>query len=277
MGISIGNNESGENVGNVGVVILGYNGKKFAGFARQDGPQTVQGELEQALKVALRRDVPTVCAGRTDSGVHARMQTVSFECTPNELSNTRKLTRSLDALTDEDIIIYGVIPAPDGFSARFDATCRTYRYRITRGRSIFGHDFMWHVPHDLDVEAMRAAAEFLLGEHDFRSFCSATTAKDLLAKGLSLKREITSINLFTEENFAEECLVIEIVGNAFLHSMVRILVGTLVDIGLGTYSAVSIQNILDAQDRTAAGPTAPAYGLTLHKILYENLDLELDC
>lgn len=263
--------------GNVAVIVLGYKGKKFAGFARQDGPMTVQGELERALRTILRRDVSTVCAGRTDTGVHARMQAVSFECTPEEISNPRKLTRSLDALTDDDIIIRGVMAAPDGFSARFDGRSRTYRYRIAYTPPLFGREYVWFINRELDVGAMRTAATALLGEHDFRSFCTASSAKDLLDRGLSLKRELTSIDFFMEEDFSENFLVIEIAGNAFLHSMVRIIVGTLVDIGAGTYGPERMEEILLAQDRAAAGPTAPAQGLTLHQILYKNLDLEMCC
>lgn len=264
-------------IGNIALVVLGYNGKNFAGFARQETVRTVQGELEHALSTVLRREVSTVCAGRTDAGVHARMQAVSFECTPDEISNPRKLKRSLDALTGEDIIVRGIMAAPDGFSARFDADSRTYRYRIAQTRPIFGRDFVWHVPQELDLDAMHLALPYLLGEHDFSSFCTTASAKELRAKGLSLNREVQSIEIFTENNLCEEHLVIEVVGNAFLHSMVRTIVGTLVDIGTGLYEPDRMATILAAADRATAGPTAPAHGLTLHEVLYKNLDLEVCC
>ena len=159
---------------------VAYNGKPFSGFARQPGQLTVQGELEHALELLFRREVETTCAGRTDAGVHARAQVVSFDISPDELRDRtlESLARSMNALTHEAIVVRSVDERELGFSARFDATEREYRYFICvePAPPIFLRDFSWHIPKPLDVEAMREASRALIGEHDFKSFCMAASA-----------------------------------------------------------------------------------------------------
>lgn len=243
---------------------VAYDGAPFAGFARQDGPETVQGRLEQALKVVLRREVATVGAGRTDSGVHALGQVVSFEADGTEPAPSQ-LRRSLDALVGEGITVRDVRLARPGFSARFDATAREYRYRIVAGPvpPLFLARFAWHVPAELDVAAMREAAQHLVGEHDFRSFCVTESAE-----GKRTVRQVDTIEIAPEENLGEGCLTVRVVGNAFLHSMVRVIVGSLVEVGEGRRDTGWLAEALTACDRSAAGPTAPAHGLTLHAVAY---------
>lgn len=250
------------------VLTLAYNGALFAGFARQPGQLTVQGELEDALATVLRRAVETTCAGRTDAGVHARGQQVSFEVDDEELAerSLSKLQRSLNALTSDTIVVRGIRLEPEGFSARFDAVSREYRYRIVEGAvpPLFLKDFAWWLRGEtLDVDAMREGAQCLLGEHDFKSFCLAASAE-----GKPTCRNVSCIELLYEEHLGERCLVVRVVGNAFLHNMVRSIVGTLVEVGCGRREPAWVAQVLAARDRRAAGPTAPACGLTFWKVQY---------
>jgi len=243
---------------------VAYDGRPFAGFARQPGLDTVQGRVESALKTVLRREVETVGAGRTDAGVHALGQVVSLDATGGEPDATR-LLRSLDALTGEGLVVRDVRLARAGFSARFDATAREYRYRIVDGvvPPLFLERFAWHSAAELDASAMRLAAACLLGEHDFKSFCVADSAE-----GKPTVRRLDAVEIGEEEHLGERCLVVRVVGNAFLHSMVRVIVGTLVEVGSGRRDPEWVNGALQACDRSAAGPTAPAHGLVLHAVSY---------
>ena len=256
------------------ILLVAYKGASFAGFARQPQQKTVQGQLEAALKIILKREVETVGAGRTDSGVHALGQVVSCAITDDEHAslNLFALRRSLEVLAGEDISLRALAFGPAAFSARFDALERTYRYRIFTGieRPLFLADFAWHVPRALDIEAMRQATEYAKGEHDFTSFCVKASADELKAQGLSLCREISALEIFEEEVLGEACLTIEVRGNAFLHSMVRTLVGTLVEIGSGQHNPAWMGEVIAAQSREAAGQTAPAAGLTFFHVRYPN-------
>ena len=193
--------------------------------------------------------------------------------TADELAlSQRRLMASLVALTPDDISIRAVYQAPVGFSARFDAVCRHYRYRVSCGptRPVMGWDHTWWlrtVP-GLDVAAMNEAADALLGEHDFRSFCKASSAELLLADGRSTSRylSVAKVNEVTEAG--EDLLAFDVAGNAFLHNMVRAIVGTLVEVGRGRRPVGWVADVLAACDRSAAGPTAPAAGLTLDCVDY---------
>lgn len=246
---------------------VAYNGAPFCGFARQPGQCTVQGELEQALGLLFRREVSTVCAGRTDAGVHARGQVVSFDVDESELRGRtlRSLRRSLNALTHDAITVKAVENRPQGFSARFDAVCREYHYHICTDEvpPIFMRDFSWHVGAPLDVTAMEEAAAYLIGEHDFKSFCMAASAV-----GKPTCRNVSEISFAHEVVMGEQVLTITVVGNAFLHSMVRTMVGTLVMVGRGQRSAEWVHEVLEARDRTAAGENAPAQGLVFWRVAY---------
>jgi tRNA pseudouridine38-40 synthase len=243
---------------------VAYDGVNFAGFARQPGQRTVQGELEQALSIALRRPVAIVGAGRTDAGVHALGQVVSFSHPDPDL-DARALRRSLNALVGDGISVREVRSAQPGFSARFDAVRREYRYRIVAGGvpPLFARDVAWWTPRELDVDVMREAATHLLGERDFKSFCLTEAAE-----GKRTFRRMDAIELATEAHLGEECLVVRVVGNAFLRSMVRVVVGTLVEVGAGRREPGWVAEALAACDRTASGPTAPAHGLTFWHVEY---------
>jgi tRNA pseudouridine38-40 synthase len=155
---------------------VSYDGALFSGFARQLNAATVQSSLEDSLAVVLRREVSTVCAGRTDAGVHALGQVVSF-ASDGELPDTEPLMRSLNAMTP-GIVVREVRFAKPGFSARFDARHREYRYRVACGSvpPLFSAPVVWWVKKELDLDSMRCAAALLVGEHDFRSFCVTDSA-----------------------------------------------------------------------------------------------------
>jgi tRNA pseudouridine38-40 synthase len=248
---------------------VSYDGGRFSGFARQPGQTTVQGEIERALAVLLRRDVMTVGAGRTDAGVHARGQVVSFEL-PSSSMDGRSLERlrsSLNALTPDGLSIRSVEKKPPGFSARFSALAREYRYRVVTSPAepVFLKPFVWWLPIDrpLDVTAMRRAAKALEGEHDFKSFCVAKSAIDK-----PTCRRIDRVFIFGAQHLGEHCYVIHVVGNAFLHSMVRVISGSLVEIGLRNKEPEWLEEVLAAKDRRCAGQTAPACGLTFWEVRY---------
>jgi len=261
------------------VLNLSYDGTDFSGFAKQKDPKvtTVQDTVEQALKTCLRLPaVPeTVCAGRTDAGVHALDQHLSFALNaataadiplPLDGRQRKQIVRSLNALTSDSVSIRSLVPTTASFSARFDALSREYRYYIYNATTppAFIRDFSWHVPQSLDLEAMILATNYLRGKHDFRSFCTKASAEP----EKNTVREILEIEIFPQEIMGEELLTIRIVGTAFLHSMVRIIVGTLHEIGHSKRNPEDILHILAAQQREAAGQTAPAKGLILHKVNY---------
>lgn len=247
---------------------VAYKGAAFCGFARQPGQLTVQGELESALRTLFRRDVETTCAGRTDAGVHARGQVVSFDLLAGELRDrTREsLRRSLNALVHDDVTVRDVALREPGFSARFDAVCREYRYFICldETKPLFMRDFSWHQPKGLDVRAMERASRCLIGEHDFKSFCLAASAV-----GKPTCRNVSEISFSEELIMGERCLCITVVGNAFLHSMVRTIVGTLVAVGRGQREPEWVERVLAARNRSVAGENAPAQGLVFWHVAYE--------
>lgn len=266
-----------ESVSPSAALIVAYDGGQFSGFARQLAVRTVQGSIESGLQTLLGRTVDTVGAGRTDAGVHARGQVVSFQLTPSETDTLlatpelrRRFRKSVEFLSGEGIAIREVRLARPGFSARFDAVQRTYRYHIASGgaRPLFSGHVAWHIPQSLDIAAMRAAAQYLIGEHDFSSFCVTASAQQLREQGLSTCREVAAIDIRTEPIFGEDGLVIEVIGNAFLHSMVRVIVGSLVEVGLGRKAPEWLLEARDACARDAAGPTAPAQGLIFESVLY---------
>ena len=246
---------------------VSYNGAPFSGFARQPGQLTVQGELEQALSLVFRRPMEVVCSGRTDAGVHALGQVVSFDVANDELEgrNLYSLRRSLNALTHEGITVREVEERQPGFSARFDAQWREYHYHVCLDEvpPLFMRDFSWYVHGRLDTDAMREAAAYLVGEHDFKSFCMAASAV-----GKPTCRNVHEISLSREMVMGEDILTIKVVGNAFLHSMVRTIVGTLVMVGRGQRKPEWVRQVLEARNRTAAGENAPAAGLVFWRVQY---------
>lgn len=248
------------------VLKLGYRGADFCGFAAQPGRRTVAGEVVRSLETLLRREVDLTCAGRTDAGVHAIAQYVSVPVTADELAlPVRRLMHGLSALLPDDISPAVLYHAPKGFSARFDARSRSYRYRIVAGeaRPVLAWGHAWWLRSDLDVAAMGEAASALVGEHDFKSFCKATSAE-----GKPTHRCVMRCDVSEQAECGERVICIDVVGNAFLHSMVRTIAGTLVEVGRGHRSPAWVGEALAACDRKAAGPCAPAKGLTFVGVDY---------
>ena len=251
--------EGGPEAAGTLVIKLGYRGEGFCGFAEQPAQRTVAGELRRALETTLRRPCELTCAGRTDAGVHAIAQYVSVPVTESELMLPgARLMRSLVALTPDDLSIGALFRTQPSFSARFDALSRSYRYRICAGdvRPVLAWDHAWWYKGQLNVGAMNEASKLLLGEHDFKSFCKAQSAIDK-----PTCRYVMSAFFEPEVVLGEETLVFDIVGNAFLHSMVRSIVGTLVEVGLGRRPVEWVSQALAACERCAAGPCATACGL----------------
>lgn len=255
------------------VLELGYRGGAFSGFAEQEGCRTIAGELRNALETVLHRPIELTCAGRTDAGVHAVSQYVSVPVEGDELLlSGRRMLASLTALCPSDISVRRILRADESFSARFDANARRYRYRISCGRPrpmlLYGHTWWLRAAENLDVDAMNEAAAYLVGEHDFESFCKVSSARMLHESGRSTSRYLSSVNVSCVTEVGEPLVAIDVEGNAFLHNMVRIMTGTLVDVGRGFHDPAWVEQVLEAKDRKAAGMTAPPEGLTFVGVDY---------
>ena len=236
---------------------LSYDGSGFRGWAKNAGERTVEGVLSDALARVLG-DMPKLAvAGRTDAGVHARGQVASFSAADEV--DLESLQGSINGMLAPEVVAGNVRRAPEGFNARFSATAREYRYRIDTGPwpDPFEARFVWHRPGELAVTAMREAARTLIGEHDFASFCrrpqSGGTVRRL--ERLSIARVGDRVEISAR-------------ANAFLHQMVRTLVGTLVAVGDGRLDADAVHEILVVRDRGRTPPMAPALGLTLERVAY---------
>ncbi len=247
---------------------LGYDGAAFSGFAEQpEGLRTVAGEVRRALETFLRRPVDLTCAGRTDAGVHAVSQYVSIPAHAEELAIAHaRWMRAMAALLPSDIALNAVYHARPGFSARFDARSRTYTYRIVTGdaRPLLTRSVTWWHRLPLDMDAMERAAACLVGEHDFKSFCKTSSAIDK-----PTCRNVIAVSFERASALGEEHIAFTITGNAFLHSMVRTIVGSLVEVGAGRRDERWLSDALAACDRRAAGPTAPARGLCFMDVAYD--------
>lgn len=246
---------------------LGYDGAAFSGFAEQPDQRTIAGEVRRALETFLRRPIDLTCAGRTDAGVHAISQYVSVPVYETELEvANRRWMRAMAALLPNDIALREVYHAAPGFSARFDARARTYTYRIATGDAppLLTRSVTWWHRLPLDVEAMEGAAACLVGEHDFKSFCKVASAI-----GKPTCRNVMSVGFEQGSALGEDHIAFTITGNAFLHSMVRTIVGSLVEVGCHRRDPRWLAEALAACDRQAAGPTAPARGLCFMDVTYD--------
>ena len=239
---------------------LAYDGTDFRGWARQRDRciRTIEGVLSEALSEVLHEDVRLSVAGRTDAGVHARAQVASL-VTSSPLAPER-IQAAINRRLSPEIVVTHAIHAPNGFDARFSATAREYRYRIRTAQwpDPFTSRFVWHRPGALSVARMRGASRTLLGEHDFSSFCRSPSG------GRSTVRRVDRLSVARRGDVVE----IGIRANAFLHQMVRSIVGTLVAVGEGKREPGDVPRILAARDRSAAGQMAPARGLTLERVVY---------
>ena len=235
-----------------------YDGTSYNGWQRQKTGLGVQQRVEEALSVVANQPVEVICAGRTDTGVHASGQVVHFD-TDSERTERGWLLGANTNLPD-DVNVSWVAPVPDDFHARFSATSRSYRYLILNRlqRSALHRDRAWWVYEPLDAERMHEAAQRLLGEHDFSAFraagCQANTAV----------RTIMNISVGRDGDW----ITLDVTANAFLQHMVRNIMGTVATVGLGEQSIEWMSEVLDSRDRKTGGIAAPAHGLTLVGVEY---------
>jgi|SRR5579871_373911 len=239
---------------------VSYVGSNFSGFQQQANARTVGGELALALKSLFKNDFTMQVAGRTDAGVHARGQIVSLEC-ESQLS-ARQLTLALAAKLPKDMSVWRIEEMPLGFNARTQSIGKRYVYRIHQGLTAdpFTSAYSLHQKTPLDVVAMDRAAQSFVGEHDFESFRSS------FCVSAHARRYLWHVRV----NKSEPLIEIDVRGNAFCMHMVRIMVGTLIEVGRKKRDANDIARALAGQDRKLAGPTAKAYGLTLEQVYYQD-------
>jgi tRNA pseudouridine38-40 synthase len=234
-----------------------YDGSQFKGWAKQAGVRTVQEELETALETVLRESVKLTVAGRTDTGVHAEGQVASF-VTAGEMPIN--LAQRLNGLGPRDVAVTAAIPVEDGFDARRDAVSRTYRYRILArsSSSPFEENRALWWPYEMDYEALEACATALAGRHDFTAFTPTQTdhvhfTRNILTAAWSLGGDITTFH---------------ITADAFMRNMVRILIGTQLEVASGRRTLESFKQLLRGAPRPDAGETAPPHGLYLESVSY---------
>jgi tRNA pseudouridine38-40 synthase len=240
-------------------LLLEYDGTNYHGWQLQPDARTVQGELETALATLLHQPTRVLGSGRTDAGVHALGQVAVFDSPlPRD---PREIRRALNAMTPRDLSVREVSVVPDGFDPRRHARSRVYEYRIWNQPwpSAFWHRFTWWMPRSLDVRAMRFAAAALAGQHDFSAFRAADCDAE------SPVRRVLHSGVTETENL----IVYRIQATAFLKHMVRAIVGTLVQVGLGDVPSEAMAEILASRDRSRAGATAPPQGLVLVAVDYD--------
>lgn len=237
---------------------LEYDGIGFKGWAKQVGVRTVQEELETALETVLREPVKLTVAGRTDTGVHAEGQVVSFETSAEVPAN---LAQRLNGLGPRDIAVKTAAPTEDGFDARRDATSRTYRYRILarRSSSPFEENRALWWPYEMDFEALEACATALTGKHDFTAFTPTQTDH------VHFDRDISNAAWSRSGDIVD----FHITADAFMRNMVRILVGTQLEVASGRRTLEGFKQLLNGAARPEAGETAPPHGLYLESVSYE--------
>jgi tRNA pseudouridine38-40 synthase len=239
-------------------ITIEYDGTRYHGWQIQSRGETIQAVLEKAVSTFLKIPTRVTGSGRTDAGVHARGQVANFFSA--EIYNPHRIRRALNALTPDDIAIREVEGVPDSFDARRDGRSRVYEYHILNRStsSPFYLNRAWHLHEPLDLEAMREAIPCLLGEHDFSSFRAAACDAEHAVR----KVYRTSLDQ------RDELLVYTIEATAFLRHMVRNIVGTVAEVGLGLRTPQSFGELLEARDRTKAGLTAPPNGLFLVEVKY---------
>jgi len=244
---------------------VAYDGTDFHGFAANAGVVTVGGTLTEAIERVLGRPIELACAGRTDAGVHAWGQVVSFDA-PSAGLDLAELARAVTKLCGGPIVVRAAELAEPDFHARFSARSRRYRYTVlnTPAPDPFTRRVTWHVETPLDLERMRLGCDPIIGSHDFSSFCRAPKVGPGQPPASLVRRVIDA----RWDDLGDGVLRFEVEANAFCHQMVRSLVGTLVDLGLGRHRPGELAAMLRAGDRHAAGQVAPPRGLCLWQVRY---------
>ena len=238
--------------------IIAYDGTRFFGWERQPGRDTIQGKLETLLSRLLDQPIEVAASGRTDAGTHAKRQVVSFRA--KTALTTQEILDGLRRYLPADIGAVSLEQVEPRFHARFSCTGKTYTYRIWNSETpnVFERRYVYALPQPLDTAAMQRAAALLCGRHDYTSFCANRRMK---------KSAVRTVDAITVERLGDE-VRLTFSGDGFLYHMVRILTGTLLEVGLGQRDADTMPAILAARDRSAAGPTAPARGLILWETRY---------
>lgn len=238
---------------------LSYRGAPFHGWQSQPNAISVQSTLEDALGKVLRCPTKIVGAGRTDTGVNARMMVAHFDC-ETAIANPDAVVRGLNSIVGRDIAVYSIQQVADDAHARFDATSRTYHYYASTEKTPFFHHLCWQAPKTLDFEAMNKAAEILLETDDFTSFAKLHTDNK------------TNICHVTHARWhkidADGGYVFVITADRFLRNMVRAVVGTLVDVGRGKLTIEGFRKVIEARDRCSAGTSMPGHALYLWEVTY---------
>jgi tRNA pseudouridine38-40 synthase len=237
--------------------IIEYDGTEFAGWQIQPGQRTVQGAVEDSIARILGERVRVVAAGRTDAGVHALGQVISFS-TASGMS-TRKMLKAFNAVLPDDVTVVRIDEAPVGFDARYDACARTYRYTISHTRCSIGRSYKWRIRYPVSHELLAEATRPLVGKLDLRGFSKRNEDDDY--------RTIVYKNDWT---FKENEMIFEITAIRFFHHTVRSIVGSAVEVARGKEKPDLLERIIITGDRSLAGPTAPACGLCLVHVEYED-------
>lgn len=237
-------------------LLLEYDGTDFHGWQFQPELRTVQNEIQNALKKIFDKKINVIGSGRTDAGVHAKGQVANFLIEhPMPVS---RIKAAINGNLPRDVRIISVEDVNENFHARYDAVKRHYCYRISRRERAIDRFYVWCVKAQLDVDKIRQASNCLLGDHDFKAFCHVQE---------NMKHYSCIIEKIEwEQN--NGILNLNIIANRFLHNMVRIIVGTMINVGRGFTPVEQIPQILKSQDRRNAGPTVPAKGLCLEKVYY---------
>ena len=233
-----------------------YDGTDFYGWQIQPKLRTVQGEIQEKLEIISGHKINLIGAGRTDVGVHALEQVANFKTT-SELDKSA-IINGLNGFLPDDIVIKKTEEVDLNFNSRYNAKSRLYKYRIHLGRTAILRNYVWEVLYSLNLENIFEATKKIEGEHDFSSFCVVESTKD---------NNVCHVFYVNWEKSGDE-LIFKIEADRFLHTMVRSLVGTLVEVGRGYFSVSDFVNIMEAKDRKKAGPTAPACGLYLAEVKY---------
>ncbi|NLX69683.1 MAG: tRNA pseudouridine(38-40) synthase TruA [Clostridiales bacterium] len=240
-------------------LLIEYDGTNYSGWQRQTNALSVQQVLEEALFKLTGENVTVIGSGRTDSGVHARGQVANF-FTASAIPPDR-FSYALNTLIPSDIRVLDSGEVPGDFHARYSAVAKRYKYSIfMRAQApAIGRNYYYHIPDRLDVDAMKAAVRYIIGTHDFKAFQSS---------GGSQKSTVRTVYEASWELQSPDCLYFNIKGNGFLYNMVRILVGTFIEIGRHKMTPSGMKYILESGERANAGPTAPPHGLCLEEVYY---------
>ena len=241
-------------------LIIEYDGTGFSGWQRQPQKITIQGELERVLSRILNQAITLAGSGRTDAGVHALGQVASF-CADTTLT-PQVLKKGVNSLMKHPIVLNACDQVPDTFHAQYSAVSKEYNYYILNRETPWavGRNYVWHVHRPLDIDAMNQCCARICGAHDFKSFENAGSPK---------RSTVRTVFMARMDRLDNERMVFRICANGFLKNMVRNMMGTLVDAGLGKVTPAMFEQILSVQDRSWAGATAPAHGLFLKQVNYE--------